>query len=62
MEVTMPDSPNVPEGLQKAVIEAFLMELGGERLDGSGLWRPTGSPRLKGRNKAAMKRGNLPTT
>jgi hypothetical protein len=32
----MPDSHNFPEGLQEAVLEAALMELGGERLDDSG--------------------------
>ena len=32
----MPDSHNVPEGLHEAVLEAALMELGGERLDDSG--------------------------
>ncbi len=32
----MPDSHNIPEGLQEAVLEAALTELGGERLDESG--------------------------
>lgn len=32
----MSDTHKVPDGLQEAVLEAALMELGGERLDGSG--------------------------
>lgn len=32
----MPDSTSVPQGLQEAVLEAALEELGGEQLDGSG--------------------------
>ena len=32
----MHDSHNFPEGLHEAVLEAALIELGGERLDDSG--------------------------
>ena len=32
----MSDTHKVPDGLQEAVLEAGLIELGGERLDGSG--------------------------
>ena len=35
----MPDSTSVPQGLQEAVLEAALDELGGEHLEGTGFER-----------------------
>lgn len=37
----MPDSPIVPTGVVETVLEATLIELGGEALDGSGFERET---------------------